>query len=58
MNRKRMQKAKSILATTSLPVKEVAELVGYPDTNHFAKAFRKESSFSPTEYRLQARHLP
>ncbi|MFC5402880.1 AraC family transcriptional regulator [Cohnella soli] len=57
LNRKRMQKAKTILATTALPVKEVAELVGYPDTNHFAKAFRKESSCSPTEYRLQTRHL-
>ncbi|RKP54048.1 AraC family transcriptional regulator [Cohnella endophytica] len=54
LNRKRMQKAKTLLGTTSLSIKEVAELVGYPDTNHFAKAFRKESSFSPTEYRLQA----
>lgn len=57
LNRKRMQKAKSLLGTTSLTVKEVAERVGYPDTNHFAKAFRRESSCSPTEYRLQARSI-
>jgi AraC family transcriptional regulator of arabinose operon len=54
LNRKRMQKAKALLSTTSLAVKEVAERVGFSDTNHFAKVFRRESSFSPTEYRLQA----
>lgn len=52
--RKRMRKAKALLGTTSLSVKEVAERVGYPDTNHFAKAFRRENSCSPSEYRLQA----
>lgn len=57
LNRKRMLKAKALLRTTSLTVKEVAELVGYPDTNHFSKAFRRESSCSPTEYRLQANKL-
>ncbi|QJD87668.1 AraC family transcriptional regulator [Cohnella herbarum] len=56
LNRKRMQKAKELLGSTSLTVKEVAERVGYPDTTHFAKAFRKESSCSPTEYRIQARY--
>lgn len=53
LNRKRMQKAKSLLGTTDLAIKEIAELVGFPDTNHFAKAFRKEASCSPTEYRLR-----
>lgn len=54
INRKRMQKAKSLLGSTELTIKEIAEAVGYPDTNHFAKAFRKEASCSPTEYRLRA----
>ncbi|MFC5528206.1 helix-turn-helix transcriptional regulator [Cohnella yongneupensis] len=54
LSSKRMQKAKSLLGSTDLPVKEIAERVGYPDTNHFAKAFRKEASCSPTEYRLRA----
>ncbi|MFC4305065.1 AraC family transcriptional regulator [Cohnella boryungensis] len=53
LNRKRMQKARELLRSTSLTVKEVADRVGYPDTNHFAKAFRRESSCSPTEYRRQ-----
>ncbi|MFD2115312.1 AraC family transcriptional regulator [Paenibacillus yanchengensis] len=55
LNRKRMQKASALLSTTSLPVREIAEQVGFSDTNHFAKAFRKENSCSPTEYRLQVR---
>jgi len=55
VNRKRMQKARELLRTTPLSIKEVAEKVGYPDTNHFAKAFRREASFSPTEYRLQGK---
>ncbi|MCM3627778.1 AraC family transcriptional regulator [Paenibacillus glycanilyticus] len=54
LNRRRMQKAKSLLGTTDLAIKEIAELVGFPDTNHFGKAFRKEASCSPTEYRLRA----
>lgn len=55
LNRKRMQKAKSLLSTTSLTVKQVSEQVGFPDTNHFSKAFRKENSCSPTEFRAQVK---
>lgn len=51
LTRKRMDKAKQLLQTTPLSVKEVAEQVGYGDTNHFSKAFRRETSLSPTEYR-------
>ena len=53
--RKRMDKACFMLATTSLPVGRVAELVGYGDTNHFAKTFRRETGFSPTAYRNDRR---
>ncbi|MFC4599542.1 AraC family transcriptional regulator [Cohnella hongkongensis] len=53
LNRRRMQKARELLRSTSLSIKEIAEQVGYPDTNHFAKAFRRENSCSPTEYRLR-----
>jgi len=57
LNRKRMEKAKALLGTTSLSVKEIAERVGYAETNHFAKAFRRETSFSPSEYRMQVDNL-
>jgi len=52
--RKRMQKARELLRSTSLSIKDVADRVGYPDTNHFAKAFRRENSCSPTEYRSRS----
>jgi len=53
LNRKRMNKARELIRSTSLTVKEVGERTGFPDTNHFAKAFRRDTGFSPTEYRLQ-----
>ncbi|MCM3748813.1 AraC family transcriptional regulator [Paenibacillus pasadenensis] len=51
VNRKRMDKARLLLASTSLSIKEIAERAGFPDTQHFAKSFRKETGLSPTEYR-------
>ncbi|SDT52766.1 AraC-type DNA-binding protein [Paenibacillaceae bacterium GAS479] len=51
VNRKRLEKARLLLASTSLSIKEIAERAGFPDTHHFAKSFRKETGLSPTEYR-------
>ncbi|NOU97853.1 helix-turn-helix domain-containing protein [Paenibacillus sp. LMG 31456] len=55
MQRKRMDKAKFLLTTTSLSMKEVAEQTGFENTNHFTKSFRKETGFPPTEYRKNVR---
>ncbi|WP_261305925.1 helix-turn-helix domain-containing protein [Paenibacillus andongensis] len=55
MQRKRIDKAKFLLTTTSLSMKEIAEQTGYEDTNHFAKSFRKDTGFPPTEYRMNVR---
>ncbi|MFC3803716.1 AraC family transcriptional regulator [Cohnella sp. GCM10012308] len=51
VNRKRMERARLLLRTTDRSIKEIAATVGYPDTNHFAKAFRRETSASPSAYR-------
>lgn len=51
VNRKRMERARLLLRTTDRSIKEIAAAVGYPDTNHFAKAFRRETSASPSAYR-------
>lgn len=51
VNRKRMERARLLLRTTDRSIKEIAASVGYPDTNHFAKAFRRETSASPSAYR-------
>ncbi|NEW05476.1 AraC family transcriptional regulator [Paenibacillus sp. SYP-B3998] len=55
MQRKRIDKAKFLLTTTALSMKEIAEQTGYEDTNHFTKSFRKDTGFPPTEYRANVR---
>ena len=47
----RMKKAKKLLKTTRLPIKEVASQVGYGDYAYFSRVFGKECGISPKEYR-------
>ena len=49
--RKRIEKAKSLLETTSLKTGRIAMMVGYRDTNYFSLAFKKHTGKSPTKYR-------
>ncbi|WP_019421553.1 response regulator transcription factor [Paenibacillus sp. OSY-SE] len=51
----RMEKAKSLLAHTDMPIIKIAELVGYSDENYFSKVFRKHQGLPPLKYRKQAR---
>lgn len=47
----RMDTAKKILKDTRLPIKEVANMVGYGDYAYFTRVFRKEIGCSPSQYR-------
>lgn len=47
----RMKAAKKLLQDTDLPIKDVAEKVGYPDPLHFSKSFKTATGFSPAQYR-------
>lgn len=49
--RKRIEKAKSLLETTSLKTGEIAIMVGYHDMNYFSLAFKKHIGQAPTKYR-------
>ncbi|MBV9672691.1 MAG: helix-turn-helix transcriptional regulator, partial [Verrucomicrobia bacterium] len=49
--RLRMQKAKNLLLETAMSIKEIAELLGYERQHEFARAFRKHTGMSPTEWR-------
>lgn len=49
--RKRIEQAKSLLATTTLKAGEIAGMVGYHDMNYFSMAFKKHVGISPTKYR-------
>ena len=52
--RLRMQKAKELITSTSLPIQEIAERVGYDDQLNFSRIFRKYEGMSPSEYRRKA----
>jgi two-component system response regulator YesN len=47
----RVDKAKKQLAMPSVNIKEIGRSVGYPDSNYFAKVFRRVVGESPSDYR-------
>lgn len=49
----RIEEAKKMLSQPNVSVKEVGVRVGYPDSNYFARVFRRMNGVSPTEYRMQ-----
>lgn len=51
LNSVRIQKAKELLADPSLKIGEIGEQVGYSDTGHFARTFKKLEGMSANEYR-------
>lgn len=52
---KRVERAQTLLLTSSLSIKEIAETVGIPNLSQFSKLFSKETGHSPREYR-QSNH--
>ena len=51
----RMQKARELLKTSSLPIAEIASRCGYNDSNYFSRIFKKHNAETPSEYRLNFR---
>jgi two-component system response regulator YesN len=49
----RIDKAKGLMATDELSLKEVCFEVGYKDPNYFSRVFKKVTGVTPTEYRGQ-----
>lgn len=47
----RMQAAQSLLIATNRSINRIGEAVGYRNPNYFAKAFRKATGLSPSEFR-------
>lgn len=47
----RIEKARKMLETTWLKVKEICPMVGIGDASHFVRDFRKLYGLSPSEYR-------
>ncbi len=47
----RIEMAKSLLLTTDLSTKEIAQMVGYEDTLYFYRIFHKKSGLTPGDFR-------
>ena len=47
----RIKKAKQLLETTDVPVRQIAFDCGFNDSNYFSSAFKKATGFSPLKYR-------
>lgn len=47
----RIQRAKRLLARTSLPIIDVAAAVGVEDQSYFSRLFRKETGMTPSAFR-------
>lgn len=47
----RINAAKELLSDPLRPAAEVASMVGYESPNYFARAFKKKTGMTPTEYR-------
>ncbi len=52
LNEFRVEKAKEMLMTTRLSVREVSLACGYSDANYFARVFKRVTGKTPSEYRL------
>ena len=57
LNTVRIAKSVELLVSTNLPIKEIAAMCGYRDSNYFAAVFKKEMHISPTAYREQSSTL-
>ncbi len=47
----RINRAKELLKTTSLPANKIGSMVGIADTNYFYRLFKKHTGVSPKDYR-------
>jgi len=49
----RIENAEKQLAMPSVNIKDIGKSVGYPDSNYFAKVFRRAAGISPSDYRAE-----
>jgi AraC family transcriptional regulator len=48
----RIEAAKKLLASSSMPIAEIAMELGFSDQSHFTNAFKRRTGFTPQTYRL------
>lgn len=51
VRKRRIEEARKKLKTSDKPVNVIAIELGYPDVNYFSRTFKKETGYTPSEYR-------
>ncbi|QJD85593.1 response regulator [Cohnella herbarum] len=51
LRRIRMERAKHLLLTTKYRIDRISVMIGYENTKYFYKVFKKETGFTPADYR-------
>ena len=57
INNLRMDKAKTLLCDTDIPVNEIVQMIGYFDVSSFTRKFRQYTGYSPGMYRKEQRYI-
>ena len=52
----RIRYAKQMLLDGSIRLEDIAESVGYNDKKYFSRVFKRETGYTPGEYRMNKRH--
>lgn len=52
----RIKISSTLLRDTELPVSEISERTGFNDVSYFSKTFKKETGYSPSDYRYINNH--
>ena len=50
INKLKIEKIKNLLLTTSMPVNQIMQLVGFTDIYHFSKFFKQYTGYSPKSF--------
>ena len=53
----RLKRAKHLIATTTMPLKEIPEHCGIPDLSNLSRNFKKRYGVPPAKYRRQRGNL-
>lgn len=47
----RIRQAKHLLTNEIIPIEEIAWMIGYEDSSYFARVFKRDTGYTPTQYR-------
>lgn len=51
IHREKLEKARELLASSSLNINEISQMCGYPSLQYFYSVFKKSYASTPKEYR-------